>query len=166
MESRSPRAEELCARNQVQQSPRGLTSRNPGKVARKAAFCSPSADRRTGRLCKERAPVCWGEEGGRERRAREKRKRFHFLFSAHFPLCGSLPRSLSPVLPSSLPSFLSAVRSWCVLSRLASAVGGGGWRQFAALPPFAFLRSMPLATHFLMLHDGKCFEYLRHGRSH
>lgn len=23
-----------------------------------------------------------------------------------------------------------------------------------------------LATHFLMLHDGKCFEYLRHGRSH
>lgn len=65
------------------------------------------------------------------------------------------PRS-SPSLPASLPGSLppSPLVSSCLC-----CLGGE-----PCLLSLAQINA--LATHFLMLHDGKCFEYLRHGRSH
>lgn len=80
---------------------------------------------------------------------------FTFCFVLTFSAVVAFPaRSLSASL--SLPPSASL----SVLSHLACAVWAGE-PCLLCLPQIN-----ALATHFLMLHDGKCFEYLRHGRSH
>lgn len=83
---------------------------------------------------------------------------FVLTFSAvvAFP-ARSLARSLALGLPLSL--FPSPSLSLCCL--ILPVLSGRGSPASFCLPQIN-----ALATHFLMLHDGKCFEYLRHGRSH
>ena len=71
------------------------------------------------------------------------------LLRSSFSLSCSPPLSLA--LSPSLPLPLSRARIPCL--------GGGAL-------PLCLPQINALATHFLMLHDGKCFEYLRHGRLH
>lgn len=79
---------------------------------------------------------------------------FTFCFVLTFSAVVAFPaRSLSVSL-SLFPSL-----SLCCL--ILPVLSGRGSPASFCLPQIN-----ALATHFLMLHDGKCFEYLRHGRSH
>ena len=68
---------------------------------------------------------------------------------------------ISPQISLSLSLSLSLASLVWEEEEGEEAEGGGG-----GVLPLCLPQINALATHFLMLHDGKCFEYLRHGCAH